>query len=81
MIYFIVFFYRIRRKGRDERNKIYPPLFIIEYGELNEMQIENDADVELEFSVNYELDGGTMIHGIEVRKITKKFVQYLRFLL
>lgn len=38
--------------------------------------MENDEDVELEFSVNYELDGGSMIHGIEVRKNKDTFVMY-----
>lgn len=58
--------FRIRRKGKGERSKIYPPLIVVQYGELNSNEIKENVDVHMEFSISYELDGANLGNGMEV---------------
>lgn len=58
--------FRIRRKGKGERSKIYPPLIVVEYGELNSNEIKENVDVHMDFSISYELDGANLGNGMEV---------------
>ncbi|XP_077294950.1 meckelin [Arctopsyche grandis] len=57
---------RIRRKGKGERSKIYPPLFIVHYAELSEDDVNVDVNVNMEFAITYELDGASMVNGMEI---------------
>jgi hypothetical protein len=60
-----LYYYRVKVRGHEEEGQIYPPLLVIEYGEITKEDIETDAEVPFAFSVEYEMEN-SMSHAIEV---------------
>ena len=55
----------MRVQSGNEKGRVYPPLLIIEYGELTSESIQKNDMVQLHFKVSFEMDSN-MTHAIEV---------------
>nr|CAD7441633.1 unnamed protein product [Timema bartmani] len=56
---------RVKVQGPKEEGRIYPPLLVVEYGELTQEDIQANVPVALHFSVDYNMDND-LYHAIEV---------------
>nr|CAD7394278.1 unnamed protein product [Timema cristinae] len=56
---------RVKVQGPKEEGRIYPPLLVVEYGELTQEDIQANVPVALHFSVDYNMDNN-LYHAIEV---------------
>ncbi|KAJ9575177.1 hypothetical protein L9F63_025870, partial [Diploptera punctata] len=55
---------RVKVRGREE-GRIYPPLLILKYGEVNQQDIDDNVELSVSFKVEYEMEN-SMSHSIEV---------------
>lgn len=59
------------------RGKIYPPIVIIEYGELMEHQISRNVEVTIDYKVTFALKENHINSNTQVNIITSLKLQYL----
>ncbi|KAF7993147.1 hypothetical protein HCN44_005928 [Aphidius gifuensis] len=55
---------KILIKLQDERGKIYPPIFIVNYGELKTSDIKNNIDVSIDYEIVFSLTDDRFNHII-----------------
>ncbi|XP_049787619.1 meckelin isoform X2 [Schistocerca cancellata] len=56
---------RVKLQGSEGGGRIYPPLLVIDYGEITEEEIKKDIKVSVSFMIEYEMDS-RFAHSVEV---------------
>lgn len=78
--------YRINVQNVKDKDKIFPPLLIIEYGELTFEQIDKTLEITLDYTVKFTLVDNNIHLYLEVNKIIiikgkeKYFKHYFKYL-